>query len=425
MDYQSFFQKAKEKQITHVQITEKEVINSSVEVIDGKMESFDNYHDVDYHIKGEYQNKVVSLHCNYLDDDIIDSLVVKAQMTDSVYEDDFLKNRENIPRRALVEFDISREIKRLKDLEKLKKNYPSVQKITSYFLEDCTNTRIINSEGVDISTSSHLCHYSLEAIVQNGEKFSSYDRQFLVPKKEDIPFEEMAEDVLKMAVIQSKKVKLETKKYDIVLDSYAAGNIISHLVGMLSLENVRKRMSCLEQSLNHPVFSKQLTIVEDPLDEQYPGYRLFDDEGFLTKKKIIVENGVIKTFLSNSREAKLSNQESTGNGYQKIDVRNMFVLSGHKNLDSLFQEMKNGIYIVDYMGSSNTSIHEVTGSISLQVFGFLVQDGKIVSGIEPAILTTTIFELLSNIKEIGDDLLFTNPRCASPSLLISNISIAG
>ena len=86
--------------------------------------------------------------------------------------------------------------------------------------------------------------------------------------------------------------------------------------------------------------------------------------------------------------------------------------------------MKNGIYITDYMGASNTSINVVNGQISLQIFGFLVEDGKIVKGIEPSIMTTTIFELLNNIEEIGSDLTFTNTQVASPSIYIKDISIA-
>ena len=76
------------------------------------------------------------------------------------------------------------------------------------------------------------------------------------------------------------------------------------------------------------------------------------------------------------------------------------------------------------MGASGSSINSVNGSISIQIFGFLVKNGKIVSRIEPAIMTTTIFELLKNIEGISSELIFTNNSSASPSLLIKDISIA-
>jgi predicted Zn-dependent protease len=76
------------------------------------------------------------------------------------------------------------------------------------------------------------------------------------------------------------------------------------------------------------------------------------------------------------------------------------------------------------MGASNTSISATTGNISLQIFGFIIEDGKIKSGFNPCIMTTSIFELFNNVKLIGDTLEFTNTKAASPILLIENISVA-
>ena len=77
------------------------------------------------------------------------------------------------------------------------------------------------------------------------------------------------------------------------------------------------------------------------------------------------------------------------------------------------------------MGASSTAISQTTGKISIQIFGYIVKDGKITCGFSPSIMTTTIFELLSSVKEIGNDISFTNLSSASPELLIENISIAG
>ena len=102
----------------------------------------------------------------------------------------------------------------------------------------------------------------------------------------------------------------------------------------------------------------------------------------------------------------------------------MYVKEGNKSFDELLKDLNNGVYITDYMGSRGTSINPTTGNISIQVFGFVVENGKIVSGIEPSIMTTTIFELFTNIEEIANDTLFMNTQVASPSIYIKNISIA-
>ena len=103
----------------------------------------------------------------------------------------------------------------------------------------------------------------------------------------------------------------------------------------------------------------------------------------------------------------------------------MYVKPGDKQLDELFKEIDSGLYITHYMGSMGSSINDSTGSISMQVFGYIIENGKLKSGFEPAVLTSSIFELLSNIENIGNDLQFMMKSSASPSLYITGISIAG
>jgi len=424
MNYKTFFKKAKEKGLTNIQVTEKQTIDSSVEIINSKMESFDDYNNIDYHIKAEYNGKTVKTSCNYLDTNILNLLILKAKKTDSYYEDEYLSNRKSIPKNKPLNFDISKEIMLLKGLDELKKEYDQVQKLTTYFSETYTNTRIINSNGVDISTDSHLCSFVVEAIAENNGEFTSYDRKVLETDKSKIDFISVTKDVLEKVMIQSNKIKLTTKKYTVLLDSYVAGKIISNITNMLSATSIRNKVSCLEKSLNKKVFSEKLTIIEDPNNKNYPGYRLFDDEGTATVKKFIIKEGVVNTILYDIKEAKLKSVEPTGNSYQGIGTKNMYVEPGKKSNLELIKSIKDGIYIIDYMGSMGSAISSVTGAISIQVFGFKVKDGVIVSGINPAIMTTTIFELLTNISEISSELKFTNTNSASPALLIDDISIA-
>ena len=424
MNYKDFFQLAKEKGITNIQITEKHIINSSSEVIDGKLDSYDDTDTTNYNIKAEYKNKTVKVTSDYLGEDVLNQIIFNVENTDSKYEDDYLEKRKKIKEKDPILFDISKEIKRIKNLNTMIKKYPQVDKATCYYSENYTNTRIVNSKGVDISTDSHLCEFMVDVIIKDKEEFSDFNKQILTTTKEEINFEEFTQDVVEKAIIQSKREKIETSKYDIILDSNVAGRILSHLINMASASNIRNKVSCLENKLNQKIFSDKITIIEDPTNESYPGYRLFDDEGTETSKKIVVKEGVLKTYFYNIKEAKMENRESTGNSYNGISTRNMILIPGGRNLEELIENMKDGIYIVDYMGASGTSINTVNGSISLQIFGFRVKNGKIISGIEPSIMTTTIFELMSNVKEIGNDLIFNHVSCASPSIWVKNISIA-
>lgn len=229
---------------------------------------------------------------------------------------------------------------------------------------------------------------------------------------------------IKMALKQTKKEKLKTQKYDIIVDSTVMKSILSNFIDMLSATNIRQKISCLEGKLNEKVFSDKLTIIEDPKNDDYPGATIFDDEGTETEKKEIIKDGVLKTYLYNIKEAKEQNQKTTGNGYSSISTRNMYIKPGDKTLEEMMKKLKNGIYITDCMGSMNTAINPNTGNISLQIFGFIIENGEIKCGFEPSVMTTTIFELLSNIEEIENQVTFIKQSVGSPCLLVKDISIA-
>lgn len=424
MSIKEFFEKAREKNFSNIQITEKHTIDSSVEIINGEIESFEDYDNINYSIKSEYNGKTVKASSNYLEEEVLDTLIEKAIATDTNYEDEYLSGNRQIPKNTPLSFDISEEIKRCKKLDHLREEYSSITKLTCYYSETYTNTRIVSMEGVDISTDSHLCNFMVEAIAQKEDETTSFDDSILTTKKEEIPFEEFTRNVMEKAVLQSQKEKIETGKYEILLSSRVASRIISHLTDMLSASSIRNKVSCMENKIGKQVFHPSLTIIEDPRNKDMPGFRLFDDEGWETSKKTVVRNGIVESIFYNIKEAKIKNQKSTGNGYQGIGTRNMYVVPGEKNFKNLLESIKDGIYITDYMGASGTSINSNNGQISLQIFGFRIKDGKLVRGIEPSIMTTTIFELLSNIEEIGSDLKTYSLSTSSPSIQVKQISIA-
>lgn len=424
MNYNEFFKQAHEKNITNIQVVEKTIIDSSVEILDGEIESYDDYNNIDYDVKAEYNGKTVKLNSDYLDERTLDLIIKKCEITDTKYKDDYLNNNEKIKQNKILDFNIKSEIDKLIKIDKLREKYPNIKKLTTCFSENYTNTRIINSNGVDISTDSHLCTYLVEAITEKDGDFTSYDEKILTTNKDEIDFETFAENIIKKTLIICNKKKIESKKYNIILDRRVASRIISSFGQMLSAAAIRNKVSCLENKLDKKLFSDKLTVIEDPTNKNYPGYRLFDNEGTKTYKKDIIKNGVIKTYLYNIKEALLAETKSTANGYGSISTKNMYVVPGNIDDEELLKKLDNGIYIADYMESGGTSINSVNGNISLQVFGFIVENGKLVSGIEPSILTSTIYELLSNIEEISSNLQFTSTSSACPSMLIKDISIA-
>lgn len=424
MNYNEFFILGKEKGLDNIQITATTVESIEIEFIDEKLENYINTNHTNYSIKAEKNKKTETLTSDYLDKDIIDLLLFKIDNTDTFYENEYIEKKEIKDNNRFIEVDADREFNILKDIYKNKNKDNRISKITAAYEDSYIKTEIINSNGAHLETSSHNYLFYIDVLVEDNKNSISYDKQVLKTNKEEIDFENIVNSTLEEALLMINKEDLETKKYNVILSNKVASRILSHLEDMLNQQNIRTKTSCMCSKLNKEIFNNLITIIEDQPNEKLPGYRLFDDEGTETKKKMIVENGILKSYFSNIKEAKINNIKSTGNGYGSISTRNMFINPSNTTNQDIFKELKNGIYITDYMGASNTSISATTGNISLQIFGFIIEDGKIKSGFNPCIMTTSIFELFNNVKLIGDTLEFTNTKAASPILLIENISVA-
>ena len=426
MTSKTFFQKAKAKGIENIQIVETTENTGQIELINKELETFEISNHIGYQIKAEYNGKTVKAVSDYLDESILDTIIMKATYTDSKYQDDYLTDKtHNNKIDDMPQIDISNELDVLKELDDIRKDYPEVNSLTLSYSEIYEKKRIVNSNGVDIETACHLYEFVPEIVTKEKDSTTSYDRVYLKTNKNSLNMKDNLIKDIKMALKQAKKEKLKTKKYDIIVDSTVMKSILSNFIDMLSAINIRQKISCLEGKLNEKVFSDKLTIIEDPKNEDYPGATIFDDEGTETEKKEIIKDGVLKTYLYNIKEAKEQNKKTTGNGYSSISTRNMYIKPGDKTLEEMMKKLKNGIYITDCMGSMNTAINPNTGNISLQIFGFIIENGEIKCGFEPSVMTTTIFELLSNIEEIENQVTFIKQSVGSPCLLVKDISIAG
>lgn len=425
MTYKEFFELAENKGINKIQITETTTKKLEINYIDENLEKYNIAEQVEYFIKAEKNKKTEKVKTNYIDESILDLLIMKLKETDSSYEDEYLTNKKVMSLEEVKLNSSKNTEKELSTLYELKKLNNTISKIKSFYKEYSERIRILNNLGTDISSNKNLYSFAAEVIIDNNGEISSYDKSIIKTEKDKINFKQFTENIIEEGIIISTKKDIKTKKYNLILSKSVAGNILSHIADMLSETNIRLHTSCLENKINQQIFNKKINIIEEPTNKNYPGYRLFDNEGTETKEKSIVKDGKLVTYLSNIKEAKMNNSKSTGNGYESIMTRNMHIQEGNISPKEMLQRLNNGLYITDYMGASSTAISQTTGKISIQIFGYIVKDGRITCGFSPSIMTTTIFELLSNVKEIGNDISFTNLSSASPELLIENISIAG
>lgn len=357
-------------------------------------------------------------------EEVIKSLRYARTLTDELDEDTLTEtgNLENTERK-----DVSVNPAVIKDnIENFNaeiiKNYPDVRKIfTSYNFEK-DFYEIYNTNGTKLIDTNYHAYYMADIVINgSAEKSIACDKYVMAKEPDFTLFKCKVIETIESALNKVHHQSVITDKYKIILDNKCAHDLLSSFALDFHALNISKKQSVFTDKLNEKIFSDKITIVEDPTNKELIGTRLFDGEGTKTYYKKIVEDGIFKTILYNKKYAKKDNTISTGNSY---GVKNMYILPGVKSKDELFNLVDKGIYIDDLMGL-HSGINHLTGDISIQCEGFLIENGKKTTGLKQIVLSTNIFELLGGVLEVGSDLEFFGSDGGSPSLLIDNITIAG
>ena len=120
-------------------------------------------------------------------------------------------------------------------------------------------------------------------------------------------------------------------------------------------------------------------------------------------------------------EALKENLISTGNA---DGVSNMYLVPGNNSFNDLIKKMSNGVIVTDLSGM-HSGVNTITGDMSLDAKGYLVENGVITKPLKAILLSANLFEILNNVKLIGNDLRFWSTNVGSPSILCDNIMIVG
>ena len=396
MNNNEFFELCINRGFSNIEITiydNKEYIS---EIENEKVNSIDIKNNVFYYIKAKKNNKTVSLESNYLSEDLIDILEEKIEYVDSNVEDKFL------------------EVTTLED---------NIFNVTATLVFTVSKMKIINNKGVNIENVNMYYDFG---IIAYGKDKSRVVNSYSNIMMKDYSFEKLKN--LKEKVIKDVKNKLilsniKSKKYTCLLKQDVMEEIITSILEAFSLKTVNLNLSLYKDRIGEKIFSEKISLLENPFGEENITKYLFDEEGNKTRKKYLVEKGVLKLFISNNKEASKNNMVSTSNSFDEIGVRNLTLLPGDKTEEYIIKNIKEGLIITDIAGAGGQAIDIVSGNISLLVNGFYILNGKINSYFEQGIMTTTIKELFNNIIEVSNTFRYSNEIVRSPSVLISDIII--
>ena len=281
-----------------------------------------------------------------------------------------------------------------------------------------SNNLILNSHGAAGSYSS--TSYTLSCVViaeEEGLKERDYAYSTRRSFNQIGDPKTIGHESAKKVISRLGAKSISTRKCPIILTPELSVGLFSSFLSAINGNNIYKKNSFLRDFINKKVFSDHISISEQPNLKEGLGSRPFDSEGVITSDKLIVEDGVLNTYLLDTYSASQLSLKSTGNsGYS-----NILINSTKPMMSNLVESIDNGIMVTELMGSGANML---TGDYSRGAFGYLIENGKISYPVTNFTIASNMIEMFKNIEEIGND-YYLNSKIKCGSLMINDMTVGG
>ncbi len=221
--------------------------------------------------------------------------------------------------------------------------------------------------------------------------------------------------------------KVATQKVPVVFEPRTARSLLGDLLDAVSGTSIYRHASFLTDKLGEKIASDSLTIVDDATMPGLFGTCPFDDEGVASRRTMVIERGVLKSYLLNSYCARKLNLKTTGNasrgvtGNTGIGPGNFYIEAGDLTEEQILAQVPNGLYVTELIGASTST---VTGDYSSGAFGLWIENGKLTYPVSEITIAGNLKQMLKQIQHIGSNLEFRG-SVASPTLMIEEMMISG
>jgi PmbA protein len=220
--------------------------------------------------------------------------------------------------------------------------------------------------------------------------------------------------------------KPRTGAYPVLYDERVAASLIGHLLGAVNGSAIARGASWARDLLGEQVLPEALSLIEDPHRARISGSRPFDAEGLATRRRVIVDRGVLMGWTLDLATARKLGMESTASASRGTSAppspgtSNVDLTQGTQGRDALIAAMGTGLVITSLIGSS---INATTGDYSRGASGFWVENGEIAYPVNEVTVAGNLRDMLRRITPANDARAHLSTRV--PSLLVEGLTLAG
>ncbi|MCK4716518.1 MAG: TldD/PmbA family protein, partial [Candidatus Marinimicrobia bacterium] len=297
-----------------------------------------------------------------------------------------------------------KKIKMLQEMEKtgMAKNPLITNSDGAEWRDSRAHVVLANSEG--FFGEQHYTSYSISlALVAEKNNVKQTDYWFSSSRYFDRldPIEKIADVAAQRTLRKIGSIKPKTQKVPVVFDPIAGRDFLNILAQTVIGDAIYSKNSFLIDKLDEKVAVDQMTIIDDGLLKYGLGSRLFDNEGLPSRKNIVINKGVLKTYLCDCYSARKLAYPTTGSASRGVSsnpsssTSNFYMQNGNIPPEEIIASIKNGLYLtsVDLVG-----INYVTGDYSRGATGIWIENGELTYPVQEFTVAGNMLNMLKNIS---------------------------
>ncbi len=221
--------------------------------------------------------------------------------------------------------------------------------------------------------------------------------------------------------------RIPTQRVPVVFAPEVARSILGAMADAANGDAIYRGASFFTGKLGEPVASPSLTLVNDGTMPGLFGSAPFDGEGLPTRRTVLIESGVLRSYLLNTYTGRKLGLASTASaargltGNPGISTHNLYLPAGGLTPEQILAEIPQGLYLTEFLGRG---VNMVTGDYSRGASGLWIENGELTYAVQEITIAGNLKEMFHDITAIGNDLEFRSST-ACPTLRIDGMTIAG
>ena len=239
--------------------------------------------------------------------------------------------------------------------------------------------------------------------------------------------EEVGRRAAERALRRLNPRKVPTQKVPVIFEPRTARMLLGDLFDAVNGGAIYRHASFLAGKLGEKIASESLTIIDDATMPGLFGSSPFDDEGIASRRTIVIERGVLKSYLLNTYTARKLGLKTTANasrglaGSAGVGPGNFYIEAGSRPEKDLVTGIRQGLYVTELIGASANT---VTGDYSSGAAGLWIENGELAYPVSEITIAGNLKQMLMDLQHAASNLEFRG-SIASPTLMIAEMTISG